>query len=103
MPEQEPGRGGPSGPLDWFKIIPSEPVASSDRRGWVGLEAARYRGAQATERCSPALTHHQLMLFVRPPEELDLQYEGVNRHVPPPPVRSRWCRRPSRPSGAGAA
>jgi AraC family transcriptional regulator len=32
----------------------------------------------------PALTHHFLALFVRPPQEFDLRYEGVKRHVPPP-------------------
>jgi AraC family transcriptional regulator len=30
------------------------------------------------------LTHHRLVLLIRPPEELDLRYEGVKRHVPPP-------------------
>ncbi|MBV8384284.1 MAG: helix-turn-helix transcriptional regulator [Planctomycetaceae bacterium] len=84
MRQQEPGRGDPSGPLDWGKLFPSEPVVSSDRRGWVGLEAARYRGARATEFSPPAITHHGLVLYIRPPEELDLQYEGVRRHVPPP-------------------
>jgi AraC family transcriptional regulator len=84
MPENGPGRGDPIGPLDWFKMIPSEPVASSDRRGWVGLEAARYRAARASEFSPPAITHHRLVLFLRPPEELELQYEGVKRHVPPP-------------------
>jgi mannose-6-phosphate isomerase-like protein (cupin superfamily) len=29
-----------------------------------------------------------LALFARPPEELDVQYEGVKRHVPPPVPRS---------------
>ena len=38
----------------------------------------------AFELNPPALTHHRLVLFARPPEELDLQYEGVKRHVPPP-------------------
>jgi AraC family transcriptional regulator len=49
----------------------------------------------------PALTHHTLVLATRPPEELDLMYEGVKRHVPPPagsimlvpagcPSRWRW-------------
>jgi AraC family transcriptional regulator len=50
------------------------------------------------------MTHHRLVLFVRPPEELDLVYEGVKRHVPPPagaislvpagtPSRGRWSGR----------
>jgi AraC family transcriptional regulator len=50
------------------------------------------------------MTHHRLVLFSRPPEELDLVYEGVKRHVPPPagaislvpagtPSRGRWSGR----------
>jgi AraC family transcriptional regulator len=84
MPEEEPVRGPLIGPLDWLKILPSEPVASSDRLGWVGLEAARYRAERPAEHSPPALTHHRLVLFIRPPEELDLEYDGVKRHVPPP-------------------
>jgi len=84
MREAEPGAGGPIRPLDWLKIIPFEPAAASDRLGWVGLEAARYIDAPASEVSAPAITHHRLVLFVRPPEELELGYEGVKRHVPPP-------------------
>jgi AraC family transcriptional regulator len=84
MPEKEPGRGDPMGLLDWLKIVPFEPVASSDRLGWVGLESVRYRASPAFELNQPALTHHMLVLFARPPEELDLRYDGVKRHVPPP-------------------
>ena len=84
MPEKEPGRGNPLGPLDWLKILPHETVASSDRLGWVGLEAARCRAAPAFELGLPALTHHRLFLFTRPPDELDLRYGGVKRNVPPP-------------------
>jgi AraC family transcriptional regulator len=83
-PQQERGLSGLLGPLDWLKIVPVEPAATSDRLGWVGLEAARYRATPASELNQPALTHHWLMLFARPPEELDLLYEGVKRHVPPP-------------------
>jgi AraC family transcriptional regulator len=101
MQHEEPGRGDPLGPLDWLKLLPFEATASSDRLGWVGLEAARYRAPPATELRPPALTHHRLVLFVRPPEELELQYEGVRRHRPPPagaivlvpagtPGRVRW-------------
>ncbi|MFL5335822.1 MAG: helix-turn-helix domain-containing protein [Geminicoccaceae bacterium] len=85
MRREEPGLGGPLGPLAALRqIIPFEPAAASDRLGWVGLEAARYRAAPASELNPPALTHHRLVLFSRPPEELDLRYEGVKRHLPPP-------------------
>ncbi len=43
MRQDEPGRSDPIGPRDWRKIIPFEAAASSDRLGWAGLEAARYR------------------------------------------------------------
>jgi AraC family transcriptional regulator len=67
----------------------------------VGLEAVRYRALPASEINPPALTHHTLVLVTRPPEALDLRYEGVKRHVPPPagaisvvpagtPVLWRW-------------
>ena len=84
MPEKQPGRGDPLGPLDWLKLLPHETAASSDRLGWVGLEAARCRAAPAFEFHLPALTHHRLFLFTRPPDELDLRYDGVKRNVPPP-------------------
>jgi AraC family transcriptional regulator len=99
---QEPESGGPLGPLAlWRKILPIEAAASSERLGWVGLEAAHYRAAPAWEYNPPAITHHRLVLYTRPPEELDLRYEGVKRHVPPParaimlvpagcPGRVRW-------------
>jgi AraC family transcriptional regulator len=66
------------------KIGPIGAAAVSDRLGWVGLDAARYRDAPAFEYNPPAITHHRLVLYTRPPEELDLLYEGVKRHVPPP-------------------
>src|ERR1700682_5029865 len=85
MRQEEPGLGGPLGPLAVLrKIIPCEADAASDLLGWVGLEAARYRAAPASELNPPALTHHRLVLFARPAGELDLQYEGVKRRVPPP-------------------
>jgi AraC family transcriptional regulator len=74
----------PIRPLDWLKAIPFEPAAWSDRLGWVGMEAVCCRTEPAFELDQPALTHHWLALFVRPPQELDLRYEGVRRHWPPP-------------------
>jgi AraC family transcriptional regulator len=83
MPEKEPRSGNPLGPLDGLKCLPHETAASSDQLGWVGLEAAHCRAAPAFELNLPPLTHHRLFLFTRPPDELELLYEGVKRHVPP--------------------
>ena len=38
----------------------------------------------ATENDRPALTHHALVLFDRPPDKLELRYEGVSWQTPPP-------------------
>jgi AraC family transcriptional regulator len=84
MQQEGPKRSDPVGLLDWRGILPFEADASSDRLGWVGLEAARCRAEPAFERNVPALAHHRLVLVTRPPEELDLRYEGVKRHVPTP-------------------
>jgi len=85
MPQDEPAHGGPLGPLPLLrKFVPVETTATSDSLGWSGLEAARYREAAGGEMEPPGTTHHLLFLFARPPEELDLLYEGVERHVPPP-------------------
>ena len=84
MRQEELESGDAIGPLDWYKIHPFEAAAVSDRLEWGGLEAARYRATPAFEYDPPPLTHHMLILYARPPEELDLRYEGVKRHVPPP-------------------
>jgi AraC family transcriptional regulator len=70
-------------PWDWLKVIPFQAVATSDRLGWVGLEAARYRASPAWEYNAPALTHHRLVLVTRPPQGLELRFDGVKRNVPP--------------------
>jgi AraC family transcriptional regulator len=87
MSRETPGRGDPLGPVAALRKIlriPFEEAAASDWQGWVGLEAARYCETPAFEFNPPAITHHRLVLYTRPPEELDLLYEGVKRHVPPP-------------------
>ena len=83
MSQEERGRGNPIGFRDYLRLLPHEPVASSDL-GWVDLEAHNCRAAPAFELNLPALTHHRLLLYTRPPEELDLRYEGVKRSVPTP-------------------
>jgi AraC family transcriptional regulator len=84
MRQAEPGRGDPIGPLDCLKLVPFEPDASSDRMGWVGLEAIRWCTGPEADLSAPAITHHSLLLFARPPEDLGMKYEGLKRHVPPP-------------------
>jgi AraC family transcriptional regulator len=91
----------PIRPRDWLKVIPFQAVATSDRLGWAGLEAARFRASPAWEYNAPALTCHRLVLVTRPPQELDLWFDGMQRHVPLPtggiifvpagtPGRVRW-------------
>src|SRR6516162_5002262 len=82
-PQEEPGGGDPIGPQDWLKTVPFEADAASERLGWVGLQAARYREAPASELEHPGITHHRLVLFLRPPDVLNLLYDGVKRYVPP--------------------
>jgi AraC family transcriptional regulator len=84
MLEKDPGRGEPISPREWHKLLPFEPAAASDRLGWTGLEAASAPAAPSAEVDRPPLTHHTLVLFSRPPDELELCYEGVNRLWPPP-------------------
>jgi hypothetical protein len=55
MPEEEPVHAGPIGPLDWLKAIPFQAVAASDRLGWVGLGAARFRASPAGNTARPPL------------------------------------------------
>ena len=84
MRQFEPPSGDTVGFQDYLRLLPHAPVASSDRMGWVDLQAIRCRATPAFERNLPALTYHRLLLYTRPPEELDLRYEGVKRSVPPP-------------------
>jgi AraC family transcriptional regulator len=101
MQLKEPGRGGPLGPRERAGFVSFAPSAASDWRGSVGMLAAHYRDAPATEVDVPPSTHHSLVLVHRPSEECEIRYDGVKRHIPPPagsilvipagiPVRWRW-------------
>jgi len=76
--------GDPIVPLDWHKILPFPTDAASDRLGWVGLQAAHCRAEPAFELSVPALTYHRLVAVRRPPDELELSFDGVKRHHPSP-------------------
>jgi AraC family transcriptional regulator len=112
MNRETPGHDSAIGPREraglvqypaarWIHCSRIAPSAASDRLGWVGMEAARYADLPDTEVDVPPLTHHTLVLVTRPPDEMDLRYEDVDRHAPPPagsisvipagsPVRWRW-------------
>src|SRR5215470_6224911 len=80
----ESRRSAPIGPLDWPNVLPFRADASSDRLEWVSMQAARCRAEPAFELSVQALTYHRLVVVSRPPEELDLRYDGVQRHSPTP-------------------
>ena len=70
-------------PRDWRARLSFEAAAASDGLGWVSLEAERVRAAPPSQISQPAMTHHMLILYIRPPEELDVSSEEINRHVRP--------------------
>jgi hypothetical protein len=69
----------------WFAQTPPDRAGRhGEGLDWIGLEAVRFRASPGAEHYHPALTHHMLVVFTAPPKEVDLRYEGVERHVPPP-------------------
>jgi AraC family transcriptional regulator len=85
MRSEQPELSEPLRPLAALRqVVPFEAEAVSDWLGWMGLQASRYRASPASELDLPALSHHWFVLFARPPEALDLLYEGAKRHVAPP-------------------
>jgi AraC family transcriptional regulator len=85
MGQDESGHGDRIGPLDWLRLrVDGAVAASSERLGWVGIEAVRYRDALDTEGEAPPSPYHRLVLINRPPVECEVHYEEVDRHVPVP-------------------
>jgi hypothetical protein len=61
----------------WQKNDPFAPVATSYGMGWKGLQAVRYRNSHTSELSAARRPGtHVLVLHVRPPEKMDLRYEG---------------------------
>jgi hypothetical protein len=58
------------------KLLPFAPFATSDRRGWKELQAARYRKNVANGEFSASTNMHVLVLTIQPAEKMDLRYEG---------------------------
>jgi hypothetical protein len=72
-------------PRELRRVLRFEPAETSVRLGWVGIEVIHYRATPAFEIDFAGQTHHGFSLFLRSPDQYDIQFEGVRRHFPPPP------------------
>jgi AraC family transcriptional regulator len=67
------------------KLAPFNPVATSNGMGWNGLQAMHWRKIPASGEISFfPMSQHKLVLMIRPPEKMDLRYEGVKLDRPVP-------------------
>jgi hypothetical protein len=65
--------------------IPFAPCATSYGMGWEGLQAVHYcKSPNKMFFAAGTALAHVLVLTIRPPEKMDLEYEGVKQHKPPP-------------------
>ena len=64
-------------------VAPLIPNAASFQLGWMGLQAVRYRDSITNEFSAPPISQHALVLVTRPPEQMNMQYEGLKRDKPP--------------------
>jgi AraC family transcriptional regulator len=65
--------------------VPFAPCATSYGMGWKGLQAVHYcRSPNRLFFSTGTALAHVLVLTIRPPEKMDLEYEGVKQHRPPP-------------------
>src|SRR6201987_3321536 len=67
------------------KIYPFPPSATSSGMGWDALQAIHWRKIPASGEISFfPMSQHKLTLMIRPPERMDLRYEGVKLDRPVP-------------------
>ena len=65
--------------------VPFAPCATSDGMGWKGLQAVHYcKSPNRVFFSTGTALAHVLVLTIRPPEKMELEYEGVKQHRPPP-------------------
>src|SRR5260370_1001433 len=88
-------------PQEYGRLAAAQPAAASARLGWSGVEALLFNDMPDAEFERPPLTHHELVLFNRPPDVFGWDYQGVRRNLPPPagthavvpagtPARRQW-------------
>ena len=97
MTASAPDKRKPVTPDERQGMMPLPPVASSAALGWPDLRVEHYRGEADVELQCPALSHHLLILYLRPGGMFSFRSEGLERHGPPPagslllvPAGS-WC------------
>jgi hypothetical protein len=67
-------------------MFPLAPHATSYGMGWKDLQAVRYRNDLISElNAASILRTHVLVLIIRPAENLELRFAGVQRDRPLPP------------------
>jgi AraC family transcriptional regulator len=68
----------------YYSALEEKSIATSYGMGWKELQAVRMEspGGEFSAVITPSM--HVLVLSVRPPEKIDLRYEGVKRELPPP-------------------
>jgi AraC family transcriptional regulator len=68
----------------YYAALEQKIFATSYEMGWKRLQAVRVEspGGEFSAVVTPST--HVLVLSVRPPEKMDLRYEGVKRDLPPP-------------------
>jgi AraC family transcriptional regulator len=64
-------------------VAPLMPNVASFDLGWMGLQAVRFRDSISNEFSAPPISQHALILITRPPEKMNMRYEGVKRDLPP--------------------
>jgi AraC family transcriptional regulator len=68
----------------YYSALEEKSFATSYGMGWKGLQAVRIESPGGEFSAAVTPSTHLLGLSVRPPEKMDLQYEGVKRDMPPP-------------------
>jgi AraC family transcriptional regulator len=74
-------------PLDmngYYSALREKSFATSYGMGWKGLQAVRVENSGVESGAVITPSTHVLVLSVRPPEKMELRYEGVNRDMPLP-------------------
>jgi hypothetical protein len=77
MTASTPDQRKPVTPDERLSLLPLPPVASSAALGWPGLRVEHYRGESDVELEIPALSHHLLILYVRPTGMFSFRKAGV--------------------------